>query len=244
MSGFSLVQVILFLFNAIAVPFNFIARWFTIKIGARNTIIIGIIFEIISFIILYFAKFNWLILISFAFTWAIYDGFYWVAHWFIFNECVKVKKGTGKQVSLLSIIRQLGSLISPAIGALFLIFLTKEYLILVSISFVAISLIPLFWIRLDFMQPKVKQNLKQFFKDKKNRINFTSLSLKVIPDAVEWIILPLFIFVTFSSIKTVGTLPMIATFSSIIFTYYVGKFADRYDKTKLILMGAMSIALI
>lgn len=65
-----------------------------------------------------------------------------------------------------------------------------------------------------------------------------------ISSTVEATILPLFIFVTFSSIKTIGILPMIATFSSILFTYYIGKFADRYDKTKLILVGAMTLALI
>jgi MFS family permease len=183
-------------------------------------------------------------LIAFAFTLAVFDAFYWVAHWFIFNECVVIKKGVGKQVGFLTIVRRLGSLITPVIGAIFLIFLNKGYLILVSISFVVISLIPLFSIKLDFMKPKVKQSFVQFFKDKKNKINFTSISLRSIPWAVEYTILPLFIFVTFSSIKTVGMLPMVATFSSIIFTYYIGKFADRYDKTKLILIGAISIALI
>lgn len=246
MSGFQLNQVILFLFlfYAMDVPLNFLARKSTLKIGARSTIIIGIVFEIISFIVLYFATFNWVILIAFAFTWAVFDTFYWVSHWFIFNECVKVKKGVGKQVSFLLIIRRLGSLASPAIGAIFLIFLAKEYLILASILFIVISLIPLFWIRLDFMQPKVKQSFTQFFKDKENKTNFTLLSLSTIPWVVEITILPLFIFITFSSIKTVGMLPMVATFSSIIFTYYIGKFADRYDRIKLILVGAISVALI
>lgn len=149
------------------VPLNFLARKSTLKIGARNTIIIGVVFEIISFVVLYFVAYSWKMLIAFAFTWAMYDTFYWVAHWFIFNECVKVKKGVGKQVGFLFIIRRLGSVASPAIGAIFLIFFAKEYLILVSILFVIISLIPLFSIKLDFMQPKIKQSFKQFFKDKK-----------------------------------------------------------------------------
>ncbi|MCW8966392.1 MAG: MFS transporter [Candidatus Pacearchaeota archaeon] len=246
MSGFSLIQVIffLFIFNLIDVPLNFTARWFTIKIGARNTIIIGMLFEIISFIILYYATFNWIILLTFAFASAVFDTFYWVAQWFIFNECVRIKKGTGKQVGFLFIVRKVGSLISPLIGALFLIFLDKRFLIFLSILFIIFSIIPLFWIKLDFMQPKIKQNFRKFFKDKENKTNFFSLLLKVIPETVESTVLPIFIFITFSSLETVGILPMITTFSSIIFTYYIGKFADKYNKTSLMLLGSLSVALI
>ncbi|MDH3352879.1 MAG: hypothetical protein OEL87_00335, partial [Nanoarchaeota archaeon] len=142
------------------------------------------------------------------------------------------------------ILRQIGGLFAPGIGALFLIFFDKDYLILVSISFFILALIPLFSIRLDYMKPRGKQTLKQFFKSKEEKINFLSRGLFSLHSTNELTLLPLFVFITFANIEAIGILPMIAAISSIIFIYYIGELTDRFNHRALILLGAISIAFV
>ena len=244
--GFSISNVILYylIYNAIDVPLNFVARKFTIKHGAREVIFIGILFQIVGFLILYFGTFSFAILLALAFVLAGYDTFYWVAHWFVFNECVKSKKKAGRRVSGLRIVRKLASLISPLIGAGFLIFLNKEYLLIVSIAFLFLSLIPLFKLKLNYVVPKKKMNLKEFFSFRENRRDSFFCFLSHFHGSCEGVLLPLFVYVTFGSIEHVGMLPVIATIASIIFVYFVGRWSDKFNVNKLIFLGSFILALL
>lgn len=242
--GFSVSQVILFfvVYNLIDIPLNFVARNLVIKRGAREVIFLGIIFQIIGFLILYFGNFTYVLLIALAFVLAGYDAFYWVAHWFVFNECVKTKKKVGRKVGGLMIVRKLASLAAPLIGAGFLIFSNKNYLLIVSIVFLLLSLIPLFKLKIDYVLPKKRMSLKDFFSYKRNRRDYLYTAATKFSDVTEGVILPLFVFITFGSIGSVGALPVIATVSSIIFVFYVGKITDKINPNLLILIGSLFIA--
>lgn len=239
--GFSIPHVILyfFIYNLIDVPLNIFARNLVIKYGAREVIFLGIIFQIIGMFILYFGNFSFGLLLTLAFVLAGYDTFYWVAHWFVFNECVTTTKKVGSKVSGLFIVRKFASLVSPLIGAGFLIFLSKNYLLIVSIVFLFLSLIPLFRLKLNYVVPKKKMSFKKFFSYSENKKDYTYVFMSHFNGAVETVLLPLFVFVVFGSIGSVGFLPVIATVSSIIFVFYVGKMTDNLDSNLLIFIGAL-----
>jgi MFS family permease len=243
--GFSLSNVILFflIYNAIDVPLNLFARNLIIKRGAREVIFIGILFQIIGFFILYFGSFSFALLLALAFVLASYDSFYWVAHWFVFNECVKSKKKAGRRVGGLMIVRKLASLISPLIGAGFLIFLNKNYLLIVSVLFLFLSLIPLFKLKLTYVIPKKKMSFKKFFDYKRNRRDYFYVFMSHFHGAAEGVLLPLFVFITFGRIESVGALPVIATIASIVFVFYVGKWSDKFNTNGLIFIGALLVGL-
>jgi len=237
--GFSIPNIILFffLFNFFDVPLNLVARWLVIHVGAMRTITLAIFAEIVYFLFLYFAKLDWFTFLGLALSWAVYDSFYWVAHWFVFNECVKVRQGTGKQVSTLAIIRRFGGLISPGVGAAFLVFLSKDYLIVITILFFIAALIPLSRMKLTHKKPSAKRNVFSFFRNKTNKLNCISIFFHGLHEQTEGVLFPLFIFVVFQSIESVGALPMVAAVASIIFTFYIGRLSDKFDKNKLIMLG-------
>jgi len=243
--GFSISQVILYyiIFNLIDIPLNFVARNLVIKKGARQVIFLGIIFEIIGMFILYFGNFSFALLLALAFVLAAYDTLYWVAHWFVFNECVKSKGQAGRKVGGLKIVRNFASLLAPLIGAGFLIFLNKNYLLLVSIVFLFLSLLPLFGLKLDYIIPRKKMGFKSFFSYKNNRRDYFYAFISRFHSTTEGIILPLFVFVVFESIVSVGALPVIAAASSLIFVFYVGKVTDKINSNSLIFFGSLFIGL-
>jgi MFS family permease len=81
-------------------------------------------------------------------------------------------------------------------------------------------------------------------KNKESRESFFLLSLLGVHYQVEDILLPLFIFLTFSSIENVGILPIILAAGSIIFNYFIGKLVDRHEQLKIIFFGALSLGIV
>ncbi len=243
--GFSLSQVILFyvVFNLIDVPFNFLARRLVIRRGAKEVILFGILFEIIGMVILTLNNFSFGLLFALAFVLAGYDTFYWVAHWFVFNECIKKNKKIGGKVGGLMIVRKIASLIAPLIGAGFLIFLSRRYLLAVSILFLFLSLIPLFRLNLKYVVPRERLGFKEFFKYKQNRNDFFYAFLSHFSAVAEGVLLPLFVFVTFESIKSIGVLSFVASISSIVLIFYTGKLTDKINSNSLIFIGAVFVGL-
>jgi MFS family permease len=246
MEGFSVSQILFFFlcYGLFDVILNFVAREFTAKFGAKSAIVLGLSFEILYFIGLIFLQISWGYLIVLAFLSAMYDSFFWVAHWLIFNEAVSKSKEVGKKIGMFNIIKNSASLITPLIGAMFLILFDKNYLLMFSIILFLISLIPLFRITVKHLNVEKRKNVFQMLKDKKSRESFILLSLLGVHYQVEDILLPLFIYLTFSSIENVGILPIILAAGSMIFNYFIGKFVDRHEKLRIIFFGALALSIV
>jgi MFS family permease len=246
MEGFSVSQILFYLmcYGLIDVILNFVAREYIFKFGAKNAIIVGLVFEILFFIGLIFLQVSWYYLIGLAFLSAAYDTLFWVGHWLIFNEAISRSKEVGTKVGMFNIIKHFAGLITPLIGAMFLIFFNKNYLIMFSILLFLVSLIPLFKISVKHLKVEKKKNIFEMFKNKDSRESFILLSLLGVHYQVEDILLPLFVFLTFSSIENVGILPIILAAGSIFFNYYIGKFVDRHEKLRIIFFGALALCVV
>lgn len=246
-SGYSVNEVILFyfLYNVIDVPLNFLARWCVRKIGARNVVILGTLFSIGFFVCLFnISANNWALLIKLAVFAALYDTFYWVAHLYLFVKCSNKKNDVASDASGLSIARRLAGLMAPALGALVLILSNQDVLISVSIVLLSLSLLPLLRIKGIPDKPLRKQkSFRSFFKSWKITKDFLSVGFFGIHSSVEGIIWPIFIFTYFESVESVAILPIIASITSIIFTYFVGK-TTKSKRSLLIAVGGIAISFV
>jgi len=146
--GYSIQNVLLYylLYNILDVPLNFIAHFLVKKFGAKKIMILGTVFTIGYFFILNgLGPNNFGTLILLAIFAAIYDTSYWVSHIYIFYEAnLKEHLDSGRSVGSLQVIRRLGELLGPGVGALILIFFDESLLIYASIFIFLLSIIPLF----------------------------------------------------------------------------------------------------
>lgn len=242
--GFSLSEVIIyyFLYNIIDIPLNFLARWLIKKIGARLVIIISSFLSVSFFLALYgLTAGDWMLLVITAILAALYDAFYWVAHIYLFINCSKNDDNISKDTSALAIVRGLGSIMAPALGAGILIFLSSRSLIVTSTIILIISIVPLLSIKNLRDKPKVKKE-KRFLKNKNILQDYISVGLFGIHESVEGVIWPVFIYILFKNIESVAILPMIVAISSMIFTYFIGK-TPKEKRSTTIVMGGFLIAL-
>lgn len=245
--GYSISEVIFyyFIFNAIDVPLNFLARWTTRKIGARKVIILGSIFSIFFLVSLYqLEPNNWILLSTTALLAAVYDTFYWVAHLYLFMRCSKKDDNISSDTSLLSIIRGSAMIIAPILGAIILVSFGQNILILSSAIVLAFSIWPLFRIKNILDMPRRKQisfrkffNTWEFFKDYLTK-GFINVHL-----TTEGVIWPIFIFLFFGSFTSVSFLPVVATIGGGVFTYLAGRISKE-KRRRAVVTGGLIIALI
>lgn len=243
--GYSLQEVIIYylIYNIMDLPFNFMARWFVQKIGARWVIIIGSIFSLAFFASLYALGPNeWGLLLLIALFAALYDAFYWIAHIYFFLKCSKNDKNIAKDASFQLIIKRVASIIAPALGAAVIVLFDRQVLIIVSMVFLVASIIPLFKLKKIEDKPvKKSKGFNEFFKKWSVSRDYLMAGFWSMHCAAESIIWPLFIFVSLSSIQSVAMLPIIVSFTTIIFIYFVGQISKKKRNT-LIIIGSAAIA--
>ncbi len=243
-SGFSLEMVILyyFFFYVIDIPLNLLARACTIKLGARFSIILATVFTILFFITLgQLSSTDPIIyLVALAVFAAVYDAFYWVSHLFLFMEIEQGKKMTKAGTGFLYAVRKFGTLLGPLVGALFLIFISEDALIFVSIIFFVISIIPLFKLHNLDDRPKKVQPINVKKLEPAHKFVFINHMIWTLHRITESTIWPIFIFIVFETIQSVAAISIIASITSIIFSFFSGKLSNNRSH-KLILFGTFII---
>ena len=246
-TGFSIADIMLYyaIYYLTDVPLNFLARSFIIHFGARASVALGTIF-IITFFSLFslLGPNDWYILLTMAVVAALYDTFYWVGHVYLFINSSGKDKDIGRKTSTVAIVRKIGSIIAPLVGATVLIFANNATLMYVGIFIFTLSLIPLFWVDEFKDRPTIQLvSFKKFFKHMREKKNYITMMLLAVHSSTEGILLPLFIFTIFKSIESVAFIPVIIGFSTIALTYFAG--GIKKGKRELVIMaGAFAIAVV
>ncbi|HEV7424621.1 MAG TPA: MFS transporter, partial [Candidatus Paceibacterota bacterium] len=239
------VMVYCAIFFLIDTPLNFLARTLTLYFGARLVIILGTLSVILYFSLFhYLSSANFSILIILAILAAIYDTFYWVAHFYLFIE----SSGKGEEISknngILNSVRSFGGMLGPAIGAGILIFTTESALLAVSIVFLILSIIPLLLLRHTKDKPAPNKLLfKEFFKELPERKNFLFWFFYSIHLGANEIIWPIFIFSLFGTLKSIALVAILISISKIALSYMSGMVSSK-NREKLMVVGILSILLI
>lgn len=245
--GYTISHVMLyyFIFNVFDFPLNFFAKWLTQKIGARRVIILGSMSSVIFFFLLYFLSFNnWPLLIAMAFFAALYDTLYWVSHIYYFMKCDKNDRNISKGVSFLYIVKRIAGILAPLLGALILIFLNQRVLILVSITFLILSIWPLFKIKHTKDKPTGKPTkMRDFFKGWSGIKEYLIQGIFSFHNVAEGVIWPIFIFTLFKTFESVAFIPIIVSISTVSFIYFTGKI-KKENRTKIMALGSLLITII
>ncbi len=245
--GFSLSEILGFyiLWNFIDVPLNLLAgKLIQIK-GARFTVLLGLFCQVGYFIILYNLHHSLWMLLSLAVVMAMFDAFYWVGHLYIFASAAHKSKTIRTQVGFLKVIRLLGALTAPLIGAWVLGVSDQRTLIFFSTIVVFASLLPLFKMRhLKFIPETADLSPKSFFKARPEKINYSFTAIQAVIEEVETVILPFFIFYSFSNLKSVALVPVLIASAELVLSYWVGRLSLKKNIAKLISLGSFAIAII
>ena len=246
-AGFSIKEIIIFytLFHAIDVPLNFLVPILIKKYGARVVFAMSTIMVIGFFVVLSVIESgDWMMAGLLVLLVALYDVLYWNSHLFLFIQSNQQDSKTDRNTGVLFSVKRVAAMIGPFIGASFLVYSNGDLLLLLSVVIFLISLIPL--IKVDDFSDRPRGDmwsLKKFFSHREEKKNYISAMLYGIHGAVEFIIWPLFIYVTLSSIESVALVPIVISVTTIVFTFFLGSNSARF-RGGMITVGAFVLAFV
>lgn len=231
--GFGLNEILLYYFfvNFISLILSYPCVMLSKKFNNKILAIIGIISFVCLQISLNFLTNNtwWLVGISFLF--ALYRRGYWISRRFYNLNVIKDKK-ISTTYSILSIINQIGVILSAYCGALLLDFVNLNVLTVIAIILFFVSIIPLRKIDCEQTKEKAKIELKKYIHQipKSNLYLFGAYELQNI---IKFLF-PLYIFIYIKdNYQTIGIINLINNLAIILFTYTYGKKLDITKKSFL-----------
>jgi MFS family permease len=232
------------LFNAIDVPLNFVAQRFIELYGARTALIVAIFCELAFFTTLFTMDSSFWHILVLAICLAVFDTFYWVGHLYIFVQAARKNSLIRDDIGMLRVIRMVGGICAPFIGAMILIIANQQTLIFIAGLCMALSLIPLFKMRrLKFIPQEKSLSPDQVLSAPRERVNYGSEVLVGVKAELEDTIWPFFVFLTFASITTVSYLPMIVSFAGLIIVFVTAHFSLKRRVYTFVSSAAFLIAL-
>lgn len=237
--GFSLIEVLFYyLFvNLFSLILSYPCFYLSNKYNNKLLAIIGIISFVILQLLLNNLYDSTLFLIILSFFFALYRRGYWISRRF-YNLKVIHKENISSTYSLISIINQVGLIISSYIGSLFLDFISMDILTVISIILFLLSIIPLYLLSFNHKENDSKLEVSKVFK----KIPKTDLYLFGTFELLNVIkfLFPLFLFIYVKdNYQVVGLLSLFTNLATIIFVYFYGR---KINKEKNFL--GMSIFLV
>ena len=172
---------------------------------------------------------GYLILISFLY--ALYWRGYWIPRRF-YNLNVIKKEKNATTYSVISIINQIGLIVSTYLGAIFLDFVGLKVVTIFAILLFFISIIPLN--KVDY-EKENKNNKIEVIKNIKKipKSNLYLIGTYELQNILKFL-LPLYLFIYVkNTYQTIGIINLINNISIIIFTYIYGKYLDVSRKNYL-----------
>lgn len=222
--------------------FFFIAGFFATRFGVKGCLFARLPLRFLQLGMLFFLPRAGFLFFPLAIIHAIQISFYWFPYHVIFTQTASEDR-MGRDVGKLSAYTQALSIVAPLSGALVAAKFGYNFLFLLSAAVHLIAAVPLFYLKnwqskIRF-QPKI---IWRLFK-KHRKFFFASMNYYLVAEA-EGVILPIFVFLAFKNIISVGTIGAMAGAGAIIFTLLIGKFSDKYNKQKLLKIGAAFMIII
>lgn len=241
--GYELKTVLLYYFlaNLFSLLLSYPCVAFSKKYNNKILSIIGIAAFLVLQILLNHIVYNIWYLISVALAYAIYRRGYWISRRF-YNLKVLKKDKISTTYSLISIINQIGVIISAYCGSLILDFIGIRLLTVIAIVLFLISIIPLYKMKFDHEKNNEKLELYNNMKKipKSNLYLFGSYELL---NVVKFLF-PLYIYIYVkNTYQTIGIVNLTTNLALIIFTYLYGKKLDTSKNNFLKLSIIFTVAI-
>lgn len=181
-----------------------------------------------------------LMLITYMLSWAIYRSLYWVPYHVEVAEYLD-NEHRGRQVSALTNLSSIVSVIAPFIGGLIIEFLGFSWIFVAGIVLVIIAAVPLFLMEEvhEEYTYSYKESMKDLFSKEKRDLLFAYAGdgAQTVVSAVFW---PIFIYIildgNFAAVGAVSSLVILAT---IILATFAGELVDRISRAQVIIISTI-----
>lgn len=205
------------------------------KIGPKHTLLIGYCILIASTILFLTLKsVHWPIW-ELGGVWGASASFFFVPFHVDFSK-IKHKTHSGKEIGYMNIMEKIGFAIGPVVGGVIATIFGPQYLFLVSVIILLISIVPLF----RSAEP-VKTRQKLDFKSlnvgplKRDLFSYVALGIENTLSVFLWpLYLAVFVLATSGAYTKLGFLSSISMIVSIMSTYVIGKLTDRHHGRRLL----------
>lgn len=169
-------------------------------------------------------------------------AFYWFPLHVIFAKAISKNK-IGEQVGNLVAIPGLIYALLPFIGASISALLGFKALFVISGVLYSASILPLLFVRR--VPVEVTISIKKIFSySRRFKQFFLYEAIMSFVGEIEGYILPIFLFLTFTNILSVGAMASLFGLGSAIFAVLIGDYADKFDKKKLFRAGSAAMLII
>jgi len=242
--GYSLTQVFLFFIvqYILVVVFSFVAAYLANRIGLQQTIIVRLPFLFVFLVLLWALETRDIPLAAIAIFNAIQTAFYFIPLHIIFAQHAQ-HKSMGASMGKYFALPKLAAILGPISGGLIALFFGFKALFVIVIIIFIVSILPV--ISSKPIKSGFSFDLKQGKKlYKKYPKYFWAEVADNFGEEADGIIWPIFIFISLSSVLSVGAVGTIVGLGSFLFTMFMGQLADKYKKEKLIIIGAFAFFLV
>lgn len=221
---------------------NIPASYFIAEVrgGFRKSMLLSNILHAGNLLFLIFAEHRpWLLLPAAVIGGALIP-FYWIPYHLIFVEDGK-ERSFAKQISSVSILNNIASVVAPLIGGLVIAFVGFETLLVVVLFLIVASTFPIFSMRHHerHFVPPLKMLWRDFFRRgfRKDLVAFLGAGAQNVGTAVVW---PIFLFTIVGSFVGLGALTSGVVLVSILVVLVLGRVVDKKGKRRVLRLGACS----
>jgi len=191
------------------------------------------------FIALYIVPYYSFPIYFIALVGGISGSMYWMSLHSLFAK-YSDKIHRGAQAGRLTSLPGIASLLAPSIGGIVAYSFGFRVLFILAIAILILSVVPLFFT--GDMKPHVKHiSYSRIFRRK----NWKILGIFAVQGSA-WvgatILWPVYIYIALMKIESVGFATTIASFATILFTFYIGSACDRVSRKKMLRIGGLCLS--
>lgn len=217
--------------------FFFLAGYSARRLGLKKTILFRLPFLFFYLIALYFLPTRAVPLYLLALANSFNLAFYWFSLHIIFARASEYHE-MGNNVGKLFALPKFAGIFAPLLGGLLTVSFGFGPLFIIDIVLYSVSAMPLFFIEelkqtVSFNFKKVAGLLRSYLR------YFIAEFFSNASGVVEAVIWPIFIYLSFKNILSVGALGTALGLGGVLFTLLVGRYSDRINKKIFLRLGGI-----